>query len=85
MKKIILIAVLILLVQNWGDIVDSFAPREGPAYSNTQEVVLFSTSWCGACKKAKAFLDQRGVPYMEYDVEKSATARRQFIGRAFVR
>lgn len=78
MKKIFAIAVLLLVIQSWGDITAFFFPREDPAYSNATEVVLYATSWCGACKKAKAFLDRRGVAYTEYDVERSAEGRRQF-------
>jgi len=78
MKKIIVIAAAVLLIQNWGDIKAFFYPRESASYSNDAGVVLFTTSWCGACKQAKAFLNQRGVAYLEYDVEKSTEARRQF-------
>jgi len=78
MKKIIVIAAIVLLVLNWSDIADYLYPREDPAYSHTSGVTIFSTSWCSACNQAKAFLDQRGVPYLEYDVEKSTEGRRQF-------
>lgn len=78
MKKILAIAVLGLVIMNWSDITAFFSPREDPAYTQTAGVVLYSTSWCGACKKAKAFLDRQGVAYTEYDVEQSAEGRRQF-------
>jgi glutaredoxin len=32
-------------------------------------VVLFSATWCGYCKQAKAFLAQRGVAYEEKDID----------------
>ena len=78
MKKIIAIAVLIFVLQSWGDIADYFTLRENPSLSNAAGVVLYSTSWCGACKQAKAFLNRHGVAYTEYDVEKSTEGRRQF-------
>jgi len=42
------------------------------------EVVIYTTEWCGYCKKAKAFLDARGVRYREVDVEASPEARQEF-------
>ncbi len=43
-----------------------------------QEIVLYSATWCGVCKRARAFLDRLGVPYREYDVENSRKGRRDF-------
>jgi glutaredoxin len=44
-----------------------------------QRVELFTTSWCGYCKMAKQFFRQRGIAFVEYDIEKdaSAAARKQ--------
>jgi glutaredoxin len=47
-------------------------------------VTLYTTEWCGVCKRAKAFLKQNGVPFREWDVEKTeygAAKFRQFGGR----
>ncbi len=38
-------------------------------------VVIYSAEWCGYCKKAKAWLTEKGVPYIERDVEKTAGAQ----------
>ncbi|HRD65977.1 MAG TPA: glutaredoxin family protein [Candidatus Competibacter sp.] len=32
-------------------------------------VQLFTTSWCGFCRKAKAYLAKKQIAYTEYDVE----------------
>jgi len=34
-------------------------------------VTIFTTEWCGVCKRAKAFFKQNGVPFREWDVEKT--------------
>jgi len=34
-------------------------------------VTIYTTEWCGVCKRAKAFLKQNGVPFREWDVEKT--------------
>ena len=79
MKKILPIAALLLVIMNWSAITAVFAPGEGPAaYTASGEVVLYSTAWCGACNKARAFLKRQGVAYTEFDVEKSAEGRRRF-------
>jgi glutaredoxin len=41
-------------------------------------VTILTASWCGVCKRAKAWLQGHGVPYDEYDVEKSATGRAEY-------
>lgn len=42
------------------------------------EVVLYTTSWCPYCKKARAYLKEKGIAFVDYDVEKdSAAARRK--------
>jgi glutaredoxin len=32
-------------------------------------VTLYTTSWCGYCKSARAYLARRGIGYEEIDVE----------------
>lgn len=38
-------------------------------------VVIYMASWCGACKGAAAYLRQRGVPFVERDIEKDRAAQ----------
>lgn len=38
------------------------------------QVTVYSTSWCGVCAKAKAFLRDRKVDFVERDVEKDESA-----------
>lgn len=33
-----------------------------------KDVIVYTTNYCGFCKRAKALLDKKGVPYREVDV-----------------
>lgn len=41
-------------------------------------VRLYTASWCGYCKRAKAHLRARGVPFEEFDVERSVAVRQEY-------
>ena len=41
-------------------------------------VVMYSTSWCGYCKKARAYFDRNRIRYVEHDVEKSEAAHAEY-------
>ena len=42
------------------------------------DITMYSTSWCGYCKKARRWLVANGVPFVEKDVEKDAAAGAEF-------
>ncbi len=48
-----------------------------PAIQKTR-VILYSTSWCGYCKRARSFMRQKNISFDEYDIEKSAVAKRAY-------
>ncbi len=56
----------------------SSAARNDSAIQTSQQVILYSTSWCGYCRKAREFLDRNHIAYKEYDIEKSSEGSRQF-------
>jgi len=43
------------------------------------QVIMYSTAWCGYCKKAKAYFQKKGINYSERDIEKSPKARNEHI------
>jgi glutaredoxin len=47
----------------------AIAPSTGP-----HEVVIYTTSWCGWCNKTRAWLDAKGVDYVDKDVERDESA-----------
>ena len=54
------------------------APASRTAPSTTQPVVMYATSWCGYCAKARAYFAKNRIAYVEYDVEKNPTANAEF-------
>ena len=41
-------------------------------------VIMYSTSWCPHCKRARQYFTQNNIPFREYDIEKSDKARRDY-------
>jgi glutaredoxin len=41
---------------------------------NRPPVVMYATSWCAVCARARTFLREHGVKYVEHDVEKDLSA-----------
>lgn len=48
-------------------------PRLAP-----RQVVMYSTVWCGFCKKAKAYFRKKGIAFIEKDIEKSTQAKSEY-------
>lgn len=48
----------------------------------TTDVVLYCTPWCPACRRAKAFLERRGVTYLEIDISRDRAAAAKVRGWA---
>ncbi|UCH39916.1 MAG: glutaredoxin family protein [Gammaproteobacteria bacterium] len=44
----------------------------------SRSVVMYSTSWCGYCKKAARHFRKNKIPFTEYDIEKSARAANEY-------
>ncbi|MEM7402159.1 MAG: glutaredoxin family protein [Pseudomonadota bacterium] len=43
-----------------------------------KSVVMYSTSWCGYCAKARTHMKSKGIKFKEYDIEKSASANNKY-------
>ena len=39
-------------------------------------LTMYSTTWCGYCRRLKLQLDQEGLPFREIDIERDADAAR---------
>jgi len=42
--------------------------------AKTRRIQLFSTEWCGVCKKARSWLKRQDLPFVERDLEKDPGA-----------
>lgn len=53
------------------------ASPPAPAPTPTADVVLYCTSWCPACRRAREFLKKHNIPYVEIDIgrDRAAAAR----------
>jgi glutaredoxin len=50
--------------------------------ASADRVTIYTTSWCGVCAKAKAFLKKRGVAFIERDVEQDPSAQVELQAKA---
>jgi len=59
-------------------------PQESPGAvgqpsESKPKVFLFTTTWCPSCRTARQFFTQKGVPFLELDVEKDPQAQQQYL------
>lgn len=80
LKKFVLIMLVVVVYQNWGKIENFVNPSQAVSaqVQSQAKVVLYATDWCGYCKQARRFLDSKGIPYTEYDIEKSKEGRKAY-------
>lgn len=53
--------------------------------SEHPEVVMYCRRYCGDCARARQWLDDHGIPYIEVDVEADPSARQRAAGHNFGR
>ncbi|MGH8454974.1 MAG: glutaredoxin domain-containing protein [Nevskiales bacterium] len=64
------------------DAVTTLSGETKPALeSQPLDVVMYATKTCGYCRKARAFLTQRGINWNEIDIESSEQAKNEFKSR----
>ncbi|MGG2021462.1 glutaredoxin family protein [Pseudomonas sp. Y5-11] len=80
LKKVALVLLVVVIYQNWGKIERVFNPSQMVSEQTRAQarVVLYATDWCGYCKQTKRFLDSKGIPFREFDIEKDAEARKAY-------
>jgi glutaredoxin len=58
-------------------VVSAFTGAGKPA-ATVSSVKIYTTTWCGYCKQAKAYMQARGTRFQEIDVENSAQGQAEF-------
>lgn len=41
------------------------------------KITMYSTTWCGDCRRSKRLLDSHGVPYEEINIEQTPAAAQE--------
>ena len=80
LRKFLLILLLVVVYQQWGKIERVFNPSAAVSaqVQANARVVLYAAEWCGYCKLIRRFLDEKGIPYSEFDFEKSTEGRKAY-------
>jgi glutaredoxin len=63
----------------------AFAPKNAAAAARTEaghEVTIYTAPWCGWCRKTIAFLDERGVEYVNKDIEADAAHEAELVAKS---
>ena len=50
--------------------------------SQTANVTVYSTTWCGFCHQAKKYFDSIGVKYNDIDVEQDPKAAEEMVAKS---
>ena len=78
-KRIFVLLAILAAWQHWDRIETFIGLKPTPQVAAAEAgVVLYATAWCGYCAKTRSFLAQEGIPYTEFDIEKSAEGRRAY-------
>jgi mycoredoxin len=44
-----------------------------------EQIIMYSTTWCGDCRRAKRFFDEHGVAYENIDIEGDTAAAQEVL------
>jgi len=57
------------------------ASREKRSYGNIN-VIMYMTSWCGYCRKARDYIHSLNVDLVEYNIEKDKSKREEMLSKS---
>jgi glutaredoxin len=70
------------LAQAWSAKAVAAAQAMPPAPRPEADVIMYCTSWCPGCKRARVWLKEKGIPFVEIDVTKDRAAAGRVRGYA---
>ena len=74
-----IVPILLGLYLGWMHI-DASEPQES-LVGQTADIEIYTTSRCPYCRQAKAYMDERGIEYLEKNVEEDLELRKEFRAR----
>lgn len=54
------------------------AARKPAATKTSKQVVMYGTTWCGYCAKARRYFQANNIPFQDWDIEASASAKSEY-------
>ncbi len=70
------------LARAWAARAVAAAKALPPAPRPEADVIMYCTSWCPSCRRARLWLKEKGIPYIEIDITKDRTAAARVRGYA---
>lgn len=63
-------------------VVPAVAPTAAPSSEPGGDVVMYCTSWCPGCRRARAFFKEKGIPLVEINISQDRDAAQRVRGWA---
>lgn len=70
------------LARAWSVKAVAAAKAMAPTPRPEADVIMYCTSWCPGCKRARIWLKERGIPFVEIDITKDRAAAARVRGHA---
>jgi glutaredoxin len=70
------------LARAWAAKAVAAAQAMPPAPRPESDVIMYCTSWCPGCKRARVWLKEKGIPFIEIDITKDRAAAGRVRGYA---
>jgi glutaredoxin len=65
-------------IDDWAAIIRRPAAQATRSMGNAQGLTMYSATWCGPCKRAKAHMAKNGIAYRDVDIDASDANRAEF-------